>query len=494
MIEGSKILLVDDNVDIIDALSDFLTLNGCSVLVAPTGKKAMELLTNKNDIEVVILDVQLPDTNGVALLDSIKINNPTVAVVMVTGYYNPNYVVEAMKKGASDFLIKPFEFDKLVLVLIRALRERSLLIEKENIYQTLEDKKKIELLNRELQKKIKELTTMYQISNQFNSLTIFNDVYEKMLHIVYDALEVKSCGYYIFDSNNKELILYKEKTKNNASVLENKVQVSADFLEHLYSQKKYLTKNNELYMPINIKGECIGFIMVDSKRNGLIKDDHIQDSDLFFLKLIAEKASTQIENRMLYESLFENVFQTLTSLIAAINKRDLYTESHCHRVTDMCLRLAEKMDLADYERDVIRFVGPVHDLGKIGIPDSILLKPGGLSDEEYHMMKSHSAFGEEILSRFDILSKEAKIIRSHHERYDGRGYPDALHKDEIPICSRVIAVCDTYDAMITNRPYRKALGKEHALSEIERCKDSQFDPDIVDCFIEMSRDDTYEKG
>ncbi|MCX5806291.1 MAG: response regulator [Proteobacteria bacterium] len=493
MIEGSKILVVDDNVDIIDALSDFLTLNGCSVFTAPTGKKAIELL-NKNDIEVVILDVKLPDVNGVSLLDTIKINNPTVAVVMATGYYNPNYVVEAMKKGASDFLIKPFEFDKLVLVLIRALRERSLLIEKENIYQTLEDKKKIELLNRELQRKIKELTTMYQISNQFNSLTIFNDVYEKMLHIVYDALEVKSCGYYIFDGKNKELILYKEKTKNGGNVLESRIPVSEDFLEHLRSQKKYLAKNDELYLPISIKGECIGFIMVDSKRNGLRKDDHLLDSDLFFLKLIAEKASTQIENRMLYESLFENVFQTLTSLIAAINKRDLYTKNHCHRVTDMSLRLADKMNLADYERNVIKFVGPVHDLGKIGISDSILLKPGKLSDEEYYMMKSHSVFGEEILSRFDILSNEAKIIRSHHERYDGKGYPDSLSKDEIPVCSRVIAVCDTYDAMTTNRPYRNALEKGHALNEIERCKGSQFDPDIADYFIEMVRDDTSGKG
>jgi len=492
MIEGSKILLVDDNVDIIDALSDFLTLNGCNVLVAPTGKEAMELL-DKNEIEVVILDVRLPDTNGVSLLDSIKINNPTIAVVMVTGYYNPNYVVEAMKKGASDFLIKPFEFDKLMLVLIRALRERSLLIEKESIYQTLEDKKKIELLNRELQKKIKELTTMYQISNQFNSLTIFNDVYEKMLNIIYDALEVKSCGYYIFDGKNKELILYKEKTNNNGSMLESRVPVSGDFFENLCSQKKYFSNNNELYLPINIKGECIGFIMVDSKRNGLKKNDHLLDSDIFFLKLIAEKASTQIENRMLYESLFENVFQTLTSLIAAIHKRDSYTENHCHRVTDMSLLLADKMDLPDYERDVIRFVGPVHDLGKIGIPDSILLKPGGLSDEEYYMMKSHSAYGEEILSRFDILSKEAKIIRSHHERYDGRGYPDALSKDEIPVCSRVIAVCDTFDAMTTNRPYRSALEKEHALNEIKLCKGSQFDPDITDYFVEMARDDVHEK-
>jgi len=326
-----------------------------------------------------------------------------------------------------------------------------------------------------------------------NSLTIFNDVYEKMLNIVYDALEVKSCGYYIFDGKNKELILYKEKT-NNGSILESRVPVSGDFLENLRYQKKFLSKNNELYLPINIKGECIGFIMVDSKRNGLRNDDHLPDSDIFFLKLIAEKASTQIENRMLYESLFENVFQTLTSLIAAINKRDSYTENHCHRVTDMTLLLADKINLADYEKDVLKFVGPVHDLGKIGVPDSILLKPGGLTDEEYNMMKSHSGFGEEILSRFDILSKESKIIRSHHERYDGRGYPDALARDEIPVCSRVIAVCDTYDAMVTNRPYRKALEKEHAFNEIERCKGSQFDPDIADCFLEMIKGDVYGKG
>jgi response regulator RpfG family c-di-GMP phosphodiesterase len=487
MIDGSKILLVDDNIDIINALSDFLTLNGCNVLVASTGKKALELLS-KNEIEVVILDVRLPDTNGIALLDTIKVENPTVAVIIVTGYYNPNYVVEAMKKGASDFLTKPFEFDKLVLVLLRALRERSLLIEKENIFQSLEDKQKIELLNRELQKKIKELTTMYQISNQFNSLNLFNDVYEKMLHIVCDVLDVKSCGYYIFDGKNKELILYKEK-KNNGCVIDRRIYASEDFLEHVHSPKKYVYKDDRLYLPIIIKGECIGFVMVGSKTNGLVTNGHLSDSDIFLLKQIADKASTQIENRMLYESLFENVIQTLMSLIAAINKRDSYTENHCQRVTNMSLALADGIGMADFEKDTIRVVCPIHDLGKVGIPDAILLKPGALSDEEYYIMKCHSQFGEEILSRFEILSNEAKIIRSHHERYDGRGYPDALSKEDIPACSRVIAVCDTYDAMTTNRPYRTALGKERALSEIERCAGSQFDPNMADHFIQMMSGD-----
>ena len=487
MIDGSNILLVDDNVDIINALSDFLALNGCNVHVAPTGKKALELL-NKNDIEVVILDVRLPDANGIALLDTIKVENPTVAVIIVTGYYNPNYVVEAMKKGASDFLTKPFEFDKLVLVLLRALRERSLLIEKENIFQSLEDKQKIELLNRELQKKIKELTTMYQISNQFNSLNLFNDVYEKTLHIVCDVLDVKSCGYYIFDGKSKELILYKEKS-NNGYTIDRRISASEDFLEHLHSPKKYLYKDNQFYLPIIIKGECIGFLMVGSKTDGIRANGHLSDTDIFLLKLIAEKASTQIENRMLYESLFENVIQTLMSLIAAINKRDSYTENHCQRVTNTSLALAERIGMADFEKDTIRVVAPIHDLGKVGIPDAILLKPGGLTDEEYYMMKCHSQFGEEILSRFEILSNEAKIIRSHHERYDGKGYPDALSGEDIPACSRVIAVCDTYDAMTTNRPYRNALTKERALDEIERCSGGQFDPKMAGHFIKMMSED-----
>ncbi len=190
MIEGSKVLLVDDNKEIIDILTDFLTLNGCKIYKASTGMEALEVLS-KADLEIVILDVKLPDVNGISLIDSIKINNPTIGVIMITGYHDPNLIVEAMKKGASDFLIKPFEFDKLILVMMRVVRERGLLIEKQKYIDTLEDKKKIELLNRELQKKIKELTTMYHISNKFNSLNILDDVYERMVHIINEVMDAK---------------------------------------------------------------------------------------------------------------------------------------------------------------------------------------------------------------------------------------------------------------------------------------------------------------
>lgn len=487
MIEGSKVLLVDDNVEIIDLLTDFLTLNGCMIYKASTGKEALDVLGRK-DLEIVILDVKLPDVNGIALIDTIKIKNPTIGVIMITGYHDPNLIVEAMKKGASDFLIKPFEFDKLILVMMRVVRERGLLIEKQKYLDTLEDKKKIELLNRELQKKIQELTTMYHISNKFNTLNILDDVYDRMIQIINEIMDGRSCGYYIVDNDNKELMLYKELTNGNGALSQRRLAISDGLRRDAFSTKRYHINGDNVFLPLIIKGEYIGFVVVNSKGRTGRHRNNFTDSDIFFLKLITEKASTQIENRMLYESLFEGVLHTLTSLITAINKRDLYTEDHCKRVTQTSLALGEMLKVDTYEKDVLRVVGPVHDVGKIGIPDSILLKPGRLTDNEYDVIKAHSVYGEEIMNRFEILSHEAKMIRHHHERYDGKGYPDGLGGSQIPRGARIIAVCDTYDAMVTNRPYRNALSKEEAMAEIGRCKGGQFDPDIADCFIEMMMD------
>ena len=496
MIEGTNVLVVDDNENIISILSDFFSLNGCNVYEATSGKKAIELIKHEN-IDVVILDVKLPDINGVVLLETIKNEKPTVAVIMMSGYNDHAAIIDAMKKGASDFLLKPFELDKLILTMMRTLRERSLLVEKEYIYKSLEDKKKIELLNRELHAKIKELTATYNIASKFNSLSIYDDVYEKTLDIISDVLDTKLCRFYFFDNCSKEPVLYKEKRAgngNNSASYDDKIMFTDDILSHLNTPKRCYVKDDQLFLPIKVKDEHIGFIM--AVKNGHSFDSGrplYHDSDFFFMKLIGEKASAQIENRILYESLFENVFQTLTCLIDAINKRDTYTEGHCNRVTNMSLQLAEKMNLTGFERDIIRFVGPIHDLGKIGIPDAILLKPGSLTDEEYNIMKSHSVFGEEILSRFVILARESKVIRNHHERYDGRGYPDALSKDDIPVASRVIAVCDTFDAMTTNRPYRSAMQKQDALKEIQRCSKSQFDPSVVDYFIPMMENSDEDK-
>ena len=146
------------------------------------------------------------------------------------------------------------------------------------------------------------------------------------------------------------------------------------------------------------------------------------------------------------------------------------------------------MNISEYEKSVLRIVSPIHDLGKIGIADEILLKPGGLTNEEYEVMKGHATMGEEIMKRFEILAEEAKIIRHHHERFDGKGYPDQLAATAIPSSSRIIAVCDAYDAMTSNRPYRKALSLAEATEEIKRGSGKQFDPDASEAFISVLDD------
>jgi response regulator RpfG family c-di-GMP phosphodiesterase len=477
MLEGSKILLVEDSPETTELLTDCLLLNDCKVLQAGTGKAALELLA-RHQFDIAILDINLPDANGIGLIDAIKEHDPTIATVMITGYPDPQFVVDAMKKGASDFLVKPFELDRLMMVMMRVLRERELLLEKKNILDRLEDKKKIELLNRKLRKKIEELTIMFHVSSKLNGLSIVDDVYEKMVQLVTEVLEVRSCAYYLADNERGELLLVTQRPEGNGSAHRRTMPLSRDLLAKTTLSKGYLQKNERLFLPVIIKDACLGFILIEGKNGRGLSQDEI-----FLLKLITEKVSIKIENKMLYESLYNSILYTLSSLITTINRRDSYTDGHCSRVTEMSLAIGENLGVTEYEKNGLKIVGPIHDLGKIGVPDSILLKPGALTDEEFAIMKSHSIYGEEIMRRFDILSEEAVIIRHHHERYNGTGYPDRLDGETIPLACRIIAVCDAFDAMTSDRPYRKSLGRKEALAEIVRCRGTQFDPRAADCFI-----------
>lgn len=490
MIEGSRILLVDDSPEIIQLLSDFLSPYNCDLHKASTGGEALRLL-GETAVDIAILDIKLPDIDGIVLLDEIRLQDPAVGVVMITGYNDPDMIIEAMKKGASDFLIKPFSVDKLLLSIMRVRKQRELLLERDTILSDLEDKRKIELLNRQLQTKIAQLTKMYHISDKFNSLNVFEDIYEKTVMLVNEVLNADVAGYYIVDHDSDELILYKTKANRDGVAADQKVALAPALLTEMKQGRRHFVRENKAYSSLVIKGECVGAVMMACKTNGHPRKNYFTQDDIYFLKFIADKASMQIENRMLYESLFEGVLDTLTSLIVAVNRRDMYTEDHCKRVAKMCSLLADRLGATDYQKDEVRVVAPIHDVGKVGIPDSVLLKPSQLSESEYGLMKNHSVFGEEIINRFDILSNEAKITRHHHERFDGTGYPDGLAGNLIPYCSRLIAVCDAYDAMTTDRPYRRGISVDEAVEEIKLCRGRQFDPDMTDAFLEMIHDPTF---
>lgn len=192
------------------------------------------------------------------------------------------------------------------------------------------------------------------------------------------------------------------------------------------------------------------------------------------------------------EQIQEMTTQTITAIANALDAKDAYTEGHAERVSAYSAHIAEKLGMSEEEVRNIRFVALFHDIGKIGVPDSVLNKPGRLSDDEYGQMKQHTVVGGEIIKDLDMIPGVFVGARYHHERYDGTGYPDGLKGEKIPYIARIIAVADAYDAMTTNRIYRSRLTNEQALSELENGKGTQFDPDAVGALIDMLRTGTLK--
>jgi response regulator RpfG family c-di-GMP phosphodiesterase/signal transduction histidine kinase len=177
---------------------------------------------------------------------------------------------------------------------------------------------------------------------------------------------------------------------------------------------------------------------------------------------------------------------TVKSLASAIDAKDEYTRHHSTRVTDFSLKIAAKMGFSEKELGDLELAALLHDVGKIAVPESILNKPGKLTDEEFTLIKEHPARGEAILSPVIELKEISRVVRAHHERYDGRGYPDRLKGREIPIGARIMTIADTYDSITSERPYRKAASHRYAVKEIISCSGTQFDPEVVENFLEIA--------
>ena len=177
---------------------------------------------------------------------------------------------------------------------------------------------------------------------------------------------------------------------------------------------------------------------------------------------------------------------TVKSLASAIDAKDEYTRHHSTRVTDFSLKIAAKMGFSEKELGDLELAAVLHDVGKIAVPESILNKPGKLTNEEFKLIKEHPARGEAILSPVIELKEIGRIVRAHHERYDGTGYPDKLKGREIPLGARIMAIADTYDSITSERPYRKAASHRYAVKEIIGCSGTQFDPEVVENFLEIA--------
>jgi HD-GYP domain-containing protein (c-di-GMP phosphodiesterase class II) len=177
------------------------------------------------------------------------------------------------------------------------------------------------------------------------------------------------------------------------------------------------------------------------------------------------------------------------TLARAVDSKDAYTKEHSDRARSKARRLAIELKLPDQMTRYIEYAALLHDIGKIGIDQSILLKPGKLTPEEYEVMKRHPIIGHQILAPVKYLGPVAQMVLYHQEWYNGRGYPEGLKGEEIPVGARMVAVIDAWDAMRSDRPYRKALAREAAVAEMRRCAGTQFDPRIVEAFLRIESAD-----
>jgi putative nucleotidyltransferase with HDIG domain len=332
----AKILIVDDEEAIREVVASLLEAQGYECAAVGNGRLAQEYL-GKHQVDLVLSDMVMPEMDGMSLVEWLHKTDPDIPAIMVTAMHDLSTALEAIRRGAYDYILKPFEKDHLYLGVRRALEHRRLTLENRNYQRNLEN-------------------------------------------------------------------LVEERTAE--------VKGALDRLEQSYDE-------------------------------------------------------------------------TLEALGGALDLKDAETEGHCRRVTAFTIAIAKAMNVEPQLITQIARAAFLHDIGKMAIPDQILRKPGPLTAEEREIMRTHCEIGYNMVTRIAFLKEAAEIVLSHQEYFDGTGYPRGLRGEQIPLGARIFAVADALDAMISDRPYRRALSMTHAREEIRRCSGTQFDPEVVDVFLTM---------
>lgn len=276
-------------------------------------------------------------------------------------------------------------------------------------------------------------------------------------------------------------------TEDQVDILEN--NGSALFVSDLSLEKEHCLYHqalistgiqSSLMLPLISKNATIGIVDISS-----LYPARFTPADLSTAENLAAQITVALENASLYEDLQQLLINTITSFASVIDAKSPWTRGHSERVTQYAVAIGMTMELDKDAIKGLRLAGTLHDIGKIGLYDVVLEKPSNLTPKEYELVKEHSAKGASILEPIKELKDIISIIKYHHERIDGKGYPDGLKGEDIPLLARILCVADAYDSMTADRPYRKAHSKAFAISELKRCSGTQFDPGVVEAFLKV---------
>jgi len=469
----ARILVVDDEKYICEIIRNVLGDEGrYSVQTCTDPAKALALIETEQ-VDLVLTDLVMGKYNGVDILKSCIKHQPDTVVVFMTGHPTIENAISVLKLGAYDYLVKPFKLESLKASVERGLEK--LFLYRENIH-------------------LKNTVSLYQISEAMGS-TIRLD---SLLKLVFDSVVVefdasmvtialleKDSGELVLQAYHGEweqieqipLLIGKDKL-NTAVVNSGKAEIIEELADPNDKKRK---SNSAICAPLFAKGNVIGTL--NTVRSGASRP--FTTGDLQSLSIIASKAASAIENSRLYDQLETAYLSTIRALANAVEARDDCTRGHTERVTHIAEAMARHLGWSEEELRWLTIGATLHDIGKIGVPDHILNKPGPLNSEEFWVMRQHPEMGARMLDGIPFLKPIVPYVLYHHERWDGKGYPEGLSGSDAPLQGRLLAIADTVDAILSNRPYRKANTPDKAIEELTIYRGIQFDPELVDIFVDL---------
>jgi len=352
------------------------------------------------------------------------------------------------------------------------------------------------------------LQALYKVGSSINVAEDLDELYETVVDSVLEIGGVERAALIVRDPDTGSIEPVAVQCVGDRSG--SKIRVSRTVVDHVINDGVSAISNNALEDP-RFKGDsisdqninaimCVPVTGKDAVLGALYVDTTLVthvfgDTDLEILAAIGFQAGVAIERARLVSGL-ENLFIGANrALVAAVEARDPYTHGHSERVTAMSLTMADVMGLSDRECEIVELSGLLHDVGKIGVPEAVLNKPDSLNDSEFRRIKLHPVHGAEIIRniRHQYIEEVVEAVRHHHERWDGEGYPNGLAGDRICLTSRLLAVADTYDAMTSDRPYRKGMESDIAIGILHEVAGTQLDKDMVRVFLTAHSDGTIQK-
>lgn len=477
-----KILIVDDYPPMRQLIRDALNHAGdYEISEAENGAEAIDQC-RWSTFDLVISDVMMPGVGGMELLNRLREMSPDTSVIMITAHPAVDLTVSAMKKGAVDFLKKPFDIDNLLYKVKICLDEKELPEEAGPKPGGLEAK---------MTDKTKDLSVQGFIYDSFENIEGDSEyVYRKIVDLSMNIVDGEECALLLFDEEAGAFAPKILKSPDREAYERKTIPALQGVFRQVADEKRALmihsTERPEIApslicAPLMIRSNVFGILCI--RRKGHLEP--FTAKDLHYVVSLTRRASLNLENLVLYESVYNNVLDTFKSLLTSIQVRDHYTEEHCSRVAVLSVKIAKAMHCTTREVESLKIAAMLHDIGKIAIPDKILLKPDRLTFEEFTFIKAHTEVGYRILQPIFLLDQERNVLLYHHERWDGKGYPEGLAGADIPFLSRILAVADSFDAMTNNRPYRSAMDIPAAVEELKKNNGLQFDGRVVEAFLPL---------